>query len=140
MNQPESIKNHNNIILFDGVCNLCSAFLQFVYKFDHKGMYKFSWIQSEAGTDILEWLGMPTNDYKTIVYLEHEKAYLKSTAFLKIVRHLKYPWPLLQAGYVLPRFVRDWIYDVVAKYRYALFGKKEECLLPTGDLKSRFLE
>jgi len=138
-NTPPNIQQFNNIILFDGVCNLCSGFLNFIYKFDEQAFFKFAWIQSDEGAEILRWLGMPTKDYKTIVYIKNGEAFFKSTAFLKIIKNLNFPWPLLQVGYILPRFFRDWIYDLVAKYRYKIFGKKESCLLPTGDLKSRFL-
>ncbi|MBN1560663.1 DUF393 domain-containing protein [candidate division KSB1 bacterium] len=130
---------HAKIILFDGVCNLCSAFLQFVYKYDEKQVFKFAWIQSRRGKTLLQQLGMPTDDYKTIVYIEDGRPFIRSTAFLRIVKHLKMPWPLLQAGAILPKFMRDWLYDLVARYRYRIFGKKDACLLPTGDLKSRFL-
>lgn len=139
MNPPAFVENDSKIILFDGVCNLCSAFLTFVYRLDKKAAYKFAWIQSDEGTEILQWLGMPSKDYKTIVYIENHTAYFKSTAFLIIVKHLRQPWPVLRIGYIVPKFLRDWIYDLVAKYRYKVFGKKEACLLPTGDLKSRFL-
>ena len=127
------------IILFDGVCNLCSAFLQFVYKYDGKAVFKFAWIQSKQGKDILHWLNLPTDEYKTIVYINGDNFYTKSSAFLQIIKYLKMPWPLLRIGYILPTFFRDWIYDFVAAYRYRIFGKKDRCLLPTGDLKSRFL-
>lgn len=139
MQHPKNVVEHKNIILFDGVCNLCSGFLDFVYKNDPHGVFKFAWIQEPEGTEILQWLGMPTDDYKTIIYIKEGQPYLKSSAFLKIVKHLKKPWPLLQAGYILPKFLRDWIYDFVARHRYSVFGKKEACLMPTGDLKSRFL-
>ncbi|MBN1479163.1 DUF393 domain-containing protein [candidate division KSB1 bacterium] len=136
---PASVSGHDKIILFDGVCNLCSAFLNFVYKFDDQAQFKFTWIQEERGTEILQWLGIPTENYKTIVYIENGRAFFKSTAFLKIVKYLKFPWPMLQAGSILPRRIRDWLYDIVAANRYRIFGKKDACLLPTGELKSRFL-
>ncbi|MBN1464129.1 DUF393 domain-containing protein [candidate division KSB1 bacterium] len=129
----------DKIILFDGVCNLCSAFLDFVYKYDAKAVFKFAWIQSRRGKSLLQQLGMPIDEYKTIVYIQDGRPFIKSTAFLRIVRHLRMPWPLLQAGYILPKFIRDWLYDIVARYRYRIFGKKDACMLPTGDLKSRFL-
>lgn len=137
--QPASVTQHHKIILFDGICNLCSAFLDFVRKFDAKAHFKFAWIQEERGTEILQWLGMPKDNYKTIVYIENGRAYFRSTAFLKIVKYLGFPWPLLQVGYILPRCIRDWLYDIVAANRYRVFGKKEACPVLTDELKSRFL-
>jgi predicted DCC family thiol-disulfide oxidoreductase YuxK len=139
MNTPNSIIENKRIILFDGVCNLCSAFLKFVYKFDSKKIYKFAWIQEDKGNEILRWLNLPTNDFKTIVLIENGQAFFKSVAFLKIVRKLQFPWPLLSVGRIIPNFIRDWIYDSVARNRYRLFGKKDHCLVPTGDLLDRFL-
>jgi predicted DCC family thiol-disulfide oxidoreductase YuxK len=139
MQTPQNVREHKNIILFDGVCNLCSGFLNFVYRNDPSGVFKFAWIQESDGTEILKWLDMPTDSYKTILYIKNGQPYFKSTAFLKIVKLLRKPWPLFQVGYILPKFVRDGIYDFVAKHRYSVFGKKDACLMPTGDLKSRFL-
>ena len=133
------IKDNKSIILFDGVCNLCSGFMQFVYKRDKKGMFKFAWLQDEKSKDILDWLNLSKDEFETIILLEKDKSYTKSTAFLKIIRNLPYPWPLLGVGYFIPRFLRDAIYDFVAKNRYNWFGKKETCLVPTGDLLKRFL-
>jgi len=139
MNIPESIKQNNHIILFDGVCNLCSGFLQFVYKRDKQGRFKFAWLQDEISGEILTWLDLNSDSFKTIILIEDETAFYKSTAFLKIVKYLCFPWPLLSVGYIFPRFIRDWIYDFVAENRYKWFGKKEQCMVPTGDLLKRFL-
>jgi predicted DCC family thiol-disulfide oxidoreductase YuxK len=127
------------IILFDGVCNLCSAFFRFVYLYDYKAVFHFAWIQSEAAEKLLEILNLPTEDFTTIVYLEDGQPYFKSDAFLKIVKHLKFPWPLFRVGIIFPRFIRDWIYDLVARNRYKWFGKKDQCIIPEGDLQDRFL-
>ena len=139
MNTPVSIKENNRIILFDGVCNLCSGFMQFVFKRDKKGGFKFVWLQDEKSLGILTWIDMDSESFKTIILIEEEKPYFKSTAFLKIVRYLRFPWPALTVGYILPGFIRDWIYDFIAENRYKWFGKKEMCMVPTGDLEKRFL-
>jgi predicted DCC family thiol-disulfide oxidoreductase YuxK len=135
----ETIKE-SRLILFDGVCNLCNGFMIFVFKRDPDARFTFGWIQSEPGKQILVQLNMPTDTYDTIVYLENGIVSYKSTAFLKIVRQLKFPWPLLWAGVIMPRFLRNWIYDLVARHRYRIFGRRDECLLPAGDVKERFLE
>jgi predicted DCC family thiol-disulfide oxidoreductase YuxK len=139
MNKPNSIKENDQIILFDGVCNLCSGFMQFVYKRDAKAVFKLVWLQEKAGEEILQYLDLPTANLKTIILIEHGEPFYKSTAFLKIVRHLRFPWPMLSVGVIIPNFIRNRIYDWVANHRYRWFGKKEQCLLPSGALAKRFL-
>lgn len=139
MSIPDIITENKRIILLDGVCNLCSGFMQFVYKHDNKMIFKFAWLQEKICKDILDWLSLPSDSFETIILIEENKPYFKSTAFLKIVRHIRFPWPLLLAGYIVPRFIRDWVYDHVAQRRYKWFGKKDQCLVPTGDVLNRFL-
>ena len=98
MNIPDLIKQNNRIILFDGVCNLCSGFMQFVYKRDARGIFKFAWLQDDKSKDILDWLTLSTDSFKTIILIEAGKTYFKSTAFLRITRFLPFPWPLLSVG------------------------------------------
>ena len=139
MSIPESVRHNHNIILVDGVCNLCSGFMHFVYKRDRLGIFRFAWLQDESGREILDWLQLPKESFKTIILINEGIVYYKSTSFLKIVRHLRFPWPFLSVSYIVPRFIRDWIYDLVAANRYRWFGKKAQCLMPRGDLKKRFL-
>lgn len=139
LTKPEIFKDNPNIIIFDGICNLCSAFLIFVYERDKRAVFKFSWIQSEQGKLILDFIGLPADDYETIVYIEHGKMHLRSSAFLKIVKHLSFPWPILWIGIIVPPFIRNWLYDMIARNRYKLFGKKEKCMVPSGELTARFL-
>ena len=139
MNIPDLIKQNNCIILFDGVCNLCSGFMQFVYKRDIKGRFKFAWLQDDKTKEILVWLNLGSESFKTIILIEGGKPYYKSSAFLQIVRYLRFPWPYLIVGHILPEFIRDWIYDFVAENRYKWFGKKEKCMVPKDDLLNRFL-
>ena len=130
----------NKIILFDGICNICSAFLNFVYLNDPKALFRLTWLQSEEAEKILDTLGLSRNEFNSIIYLDHSTAFFKSTAFLKIVRQLRFPWPVLWIGVIIPKPVRDWIYDIVAKNRYRWFGKKDHCLIPIGELEDRFLK
>ena len=139
MTIPDLIQQHNRIILFDGICNLCSGFMQFVHKRDKKDYFKFAWLQDEKSEEILNWFNLDSESLKTIILIESEKSYFKSDAFFKIVRCLHFPWPLLTVGYLLPSAFRDRIYDFVADHRYKWFGKKEQCMAPTGDLTERFL-
>jgi predicted DCC family thiol-disulfide oxidoreductase YuxK len=139
MTVPNSVLENKHIILFDGVCNLCSGLMQFVYKYDRNRLFKFAWIQSDESQEILRWLNMPQKKYDTIVYIESGRAYFKSTAFLKFMRNMPFPWSFAYYGRFVPLKVRNWIYDLVAANRYRVFGRKEACLIPTGDLNNRFL-
>jgi predicted DCC family thiol-disulfide oxidoreductase YuxK len=131
-------EQNKGIILFDGVCNLCNGFVQKVIAADGKDYFRFASLQSKAAEDLLK-------DYpefkslKTIIFLEDNKIYTRSTAAMKISKHLKGIWPLLQSGYIFPAFIRDGIYNFIAKNRYKWFGKKEQCMIPAPELKSKFL-
>ena len=139
MHSPQVVGDHSKIILFDGVCKLCCAWVRFVYRWDSRDQFKFVSVQSETGKTLLSWCGLPTDYYETMVYVEQGKAYFRSTAFLKITRSLDFPWPLFIVGYVIPGAVRDWVYERIALNRYRLFGKRDSCLIPTKDLARRFL-
>lgn len=133
------IKNHPRIVLFDGVCNLCSGWVQFVHVRDPELRFRFASVQSPEGQAILQYFGLPTDDHDTMVYIENGLAFYRSTAFLQVIRQFPFPWFLLGAGRVMPVPVRDWAYDRVAQNRYRLMGKKDQCLVPDADLMRRFL-
>jgi predicted DCC family thiol-disulfide oxidoreductase YuxK len=131
------------IILFDGVCNLCNGFVQFVIQQDPAGRFRFAALQSAAGQVVLKAHGL---DAATLaaepdsVLLELDgQFYSHSDAVLRIARALGGPWRLLLAGYVLPRAWRDAAYRFVARHRYRWFGRQESCWLPTPELRARFL-
>ena len=126
-------------ILFDGVCNLCSGFVLFTIKRDPEAKFKFASLQSDEGEKIQKEFGMDTDNIKTMVLVENDKYYLKSDAALRIFKHLNGLWFLLYYLIFIPRPVRNFVYDMVANNRYRWFGKKDECMLPTPDLKKRFL-
>lgn len=88
---------------------------------------------------MLEACGLPTDRFDTMVYIESGRAYYRSDAFLRIVRHLPMCWPLLAVAGICPRFIRDRVYDLIARNRYRWFGRRETCLVPSGELKARFL-
>jgi predicted DCC family thiol-disulfide oxidoreductase YuxK len=130
---------HNKkIIYFDGVCNLCNGFVQFVINRDHKNALLFASLQSTAGIEMMQHFQL-SNDITTVIFVDNGVLYKKSTAALHIVKHLKGIWPLAFAFIVVPTFIRDAVYDFIAKNRYRWFGKKEECMVPTLALKSRFI-
>lgn len=128
-----------NIIFFDGVCNLCNGAVQFAIQRDDQDIFRFTSLQSDVATIELAKYGINPNQLNSIVLLEDGKVYQQSTAALRIARKLNNPWPLLYAFIIVPRFIRDGVYRFIAKYRYKWFGKKESCWVPTADLKRKFL-
>jgi len=128
------------IILFDGVCNLCSGVVLFAIKRDPERIFKYAPLQSEAGQSLLRHFGLPMNDLNSFILVEGNKYYQKSTAVLRIAKRIKGLWPILYSFIIVPEPIRDFIYDIVAKNRYKWFGRKDECLIPTPDIRSRFLE
>ncbi len=127
------------LVLFDGVCNLCSASVQFIIEHDPEGKIMFASLQSERGQAILQHLGMKTDDFDTFILIENGQAYTGSTGVLKEVRYFSGLWKYLYVLIVVPRPIRDFFYNIIAKNRYRWFGKKKECWLPSPELKMRFL-
>lgn len=128
------------IVLFDGVCNLCNSTVQFIIKRDTHNQFKFSSLQSEYGQNFLKERNLDTSDFKSIILYEPEVAYYtKSTAALKIAQNLGFPYNLLSVFLLIPSFIRDWIYSLISKYRYHLFGKKDSCMVPTPENKRKFI-
>lgn len=127
------------VILFDGVCNLCNGAVQFVIKRDTKNMFRFASLQSEAGQKLLQENGLPTHNFNSFVLLYNNKVYLKSSAALQAAKLLNGPIKLLYGFMIIPRFIRDGVYRLIANNRYRWFGKQESCWVPTPDLKSKFL-
>lgn len=128
------------VVLFDGVCNLCSGSVRFLIDHDPGATLRFAPLQSEPAQDLLEAVGLHDYDFDTIVLVEGEEYYTKSDAALRIARHLDRPWSLLWAFRYVPRLVRDAVYDAVASSRYAVFGRKDQCMVPTPEVRDRFLE
>ncbi|MBX7244076.1 MAG: thiol-disulfide oxidoreductase DCC family protein [Candidatus Sumerlaeaceae bacterium] len=128
------------IILFDGVCNLCNRTVQFIIRRDPNGYFQFAPLQSETAHKLLVSCGVPIVDMKSVVLIEGGKAYLKSDAALGISRKLSGPWKLFAVLLNVPRFLRDPVYDFIANRRYDWFGRRAECMVPTPELKARFLD
>jgi len=133
------MKSESAVILFDGVCNLCNGFVQFVISHDPGGRFKFAALQSETGQQLLQNFPPGVRNLDTVILIENNKLYHRSTAALRIIRHLSGAWPLLYLAIVLPVFFRDWGYNFVARNRYRWLGQRESCLMPTPALKARFL-
>ena len=125
------------IIFFDGVCNLCNGAVQFIIKRDPSAKFKFAPLQSTQADQLLS--EKLTKSLDSIVLYDGGKEYTKSTAALNIAKELSGPWRLFLVFKILPKKVRDWVYDLVASKRYKWFGKRDHCMLPTPELKKRFL-
>jgi predicted DCC family thiol-disulfide oxidoreductase YuxK len=127
------------IILFDGVCNFCNSAVNFTIKRDKKKIIKFAALQSEAGIQLTKKYGLPENDMRSFLLIENGEMYNKSTAALKVCRRLTGLWPLVYGFIIIPAFIRNAVYDFIAKNRYKWFGQKQECMIPTPDVRARFL-
>jgi predicted DCC family thiol-disulfide oxidoreductase YuxK len=134
------MKQSNKIILFDGVCNLCNNSVQFVIERDTDNVFKFAALQSEIGQQLAKERGIDTAVVNSIILLEPGVAYYtKSTAALKIAQSFGGAWQLTTVLEWIPENIRNWVYDYIAKNRYKWYGKKDACMIPTPDLKSKFL-
>jgi predicted DCC family thiol-disulfide oxidoreductase YuxK len=134
------LDSQNHLILFDGVCNLCNASVNFVLDRDKHKKFKFLALQSEVGTEILKQYGNSENSLESIVLVKDNKLYRNSSAVLHISRHLSGVWPLLYGFMILPVGLRDRVYDFIADHRYRWFGKSDQCRVPTAELRDRFVE
>ncbi|MFB6161773.1 MAG: thiol-disulfide oxidoreductase DCC family protein [Haloferacaceae archaeon] len=128
------------VLLFDGVCNLCNAFVRFVVRFDESGTFRFAPLQSPVGRELLRRHGHPTDEFDSVVLVEDGETYTRSTAALRVCRRIDWPWPLLAPLLAVPSTLRDPVYDLVARYRYRLFGRTDECQVPPPEIRERFAE
>jgi len=126
-------------ILFDGVCNFCTASVMFIIRRDRNAVFRFTAIQSESGRKLLNTVNVAPELIQSIVLVSDGAVYIRSDAALKIAEKMDFPWNLLFAFKILPRGFRDWLYSIVSKHRYRLIGARSECLIPSEDIKSRFL-
>jgi predicted DCC family thiol-disulfide oxidoreductase YuxK len=128
------------ILFFDGVCNLCNRAVQFILKYDKKKIFVFASLQSEPGKKAIAAAATAKGTSRDSVVLFYKgRYYQRSSAALKTLQLLGFPWSLTKLFYILPSAVRDSVYDFVARNRYKWFGRKEECMVPSPDLASRFL-
>jgi len=127
------------IILFDGICNLCNSAIQTVIKHDPDGKFQFASLQSNEGQKLLQQYQLPVNNFTSFVLIQNGDVYTKSTGALKVAKQINGWWKLLYVFIILPKFIRDPVYNWIANNRYKWFGKKDECMIPTPELKARFL-
>jgi predicted DCC family thiol-disulfide oxidoreductase YuxK len=126
------------VILFDGVCNFCNSSVNFVIKKDRMNAIKFAPLQSTAGKQLAEQYNIE-NDLKSFIFIENGIAYKKSTAALMVCKYLKGIWKIGYAGLLIPAFIRDALYNYIAKNRYKWFGQKETCMIPSPTIRAKFL-
>lgn len=131
--------NPNPILLFDGVCNLCNASVNFVIRRDPAKRFRFASLQSPAGQELLKKFDLETEKLDSVVLVEGSRFYARSDAALEVARRMRGFWKLLYVFKIVPRLIRDPIYDWVARNRYRWFGKKDQCMLPAPGFKERFL-
>jgi len=129
----------NPILLFDGVCNLCDGFVQFIMKRDRSAKFRFAPLQSAAGQQLLEHFQLDSDEIDSVVLIDAGKSYIKSTAALRAGKCLGGIWGLSYALIIIPTFIRNGVYDFIARNRYKWFGEKDACMIPTPEVRSRFL-
>jgi len=140
LKQMINLPKHKKLILFDGVCNLCNSSVQYVIKRDNKDMFRFTALQSDIGKQIIEEFNIDITKTDSILLYSQEKGLsIKSTAALKIGLDLGYPYRLSTLFFIIPTFIRNWVYDYIAKNRYTWYGKQDACMVPTPELESKFL-
>jgi len=128
-----------NIILFDGVCNLCNASVSFVIERDKKNVFQFASLQSSFGQEVLKKHQLSSSDFDSMILLQNGTIYQRSDAALRIAKELSSAWKLLYGFIIVPRFIRNGVYNFVARNRYKWFGKQDACMIPTPELKAKFI-
>lgn len=130
----------SSVLLFDGVCNLCNGFVQFIVKRDSESKIHFASLQSDVAKSILRKHQLPSEHLHSVVFIENGVAYTQSAAGLRVLKSLGFPWNILYVFIILPKGFRDAVYDCIATNRYRWFGKQEVCMIPDADLGKRFLD
>jgi len=129
----------HKIILFDGVCNLCNGAINFIIERDMKDVFRFATLDSDIAKELSEKYKIDLSQVDSIILISNEKAFIKSSAALHISKDLSGAWPLLYSFMISPKFIRNAVYDYIAKNRYKWFGKKDSCMIPTPELRTKFL-
>lgn len=138
---PSDAAGTHALVFFDGVCNLCNGFVNFLIDHDPEGQFKFAALQSEAARPYLQAFDVDPEALDSVIVIEKGRLYRESTAALRILRRLGPPWAVLYYAFIgIPRPLRDLVYRYIALNRYDWFGKRDQCRIPTPDLKARFLD
>ena len=133
-------KKNTKVILFDGVCNLCNNSVKLIIKNDKSNIFKFAPLQGKYGTKIQNRYNINTTEINSIILIDGKKTYAKSSAALRIAKDLRAPFFLFFVFIIVPVFIRNFIYDLIAKNRYKWFGKMDSCMIPSNELKSKFFD
>jgi predicted DCC family thiol-disulfide oxidoreductase YuxK len=131
--------DHSPVILFDGICNFCSGMVNFIIRQDKHKKFRFAALQSEAGQKLLKEYKLPAEKFESFILIDKGKVYKSSTAGLRLYNQLPWYWKWTQLFWVFPAFIRNGVYNFIAKHRYKWFGKKDSCMVPGPDVRSRFL-
>ncbi len=136
---PPHMLPGDKVVLFDGTCRLCDGWSRFLLRHDHDCRIKLCSVQSSEGQAILDWFGLPTEYFDTMLYVDGHEGFERSDAFLRVIGQLPAPWNWLRVLWLIPRPLRDWCYDRIALNRYRLFGREDICLVPSPEYRGRFL-
>jgi predicted DCC family thiol-disulfide oxidoreductase YuxK len=128
------------VLLFDGVCTLCNSSVRWLIAQDRRQVFRFAALESAAAARLLAAAGASGDGLDSVVLVARARVWTRSAAAIEVLCRLGFPWSLAAVARVLPRPIRDALYDLVARHRYAWFGREDRCLLPTPELKARFLE
>jgi len=139
VNAQDGLGRFDKLVLFDGVCNLCTHSVRFILEHEKGPLFRFATVQSPAGSRLMRELGLNPDDAETFVLIADGRAYLRSDAAIRIARDLRGAWRWLGVVKIVPRPLRDWIYDLVARNRYRWFGRTDECMVPTAEIRARFI-
>jgi predicted DCC family thiol-disulfide oxidoreductase YuxK len=130
----------NPLVLFDGVCNFCNYWVNFAIKRDRKNKLLFTPLQGETAKRVLPKYNLNPTSLSSVIFIDAGKAYTQSSAAIRICKHLGGRWKLFYGLIIIPKFIRDFIYNIIARNRYKWFGKKESCMIPIPELRERFLD
>jgi len=136
---PPYINKNDKVILFDGVCKLCNGWAKFIIKYDKQYLFKLTSVQSVQGQALLKYFDMPTAQFDTMILIDNNMVYKKSTAFFEVIKHLPYRFRWIILFIIIPVPIRNWLYDRIALNRYQLFGKYNHCQILHDNDKNRFL-
>lgn len=140
MNNEEHETSSGPLIVFDGVCILCTRWVRFVIKHDHRGEFRFATVQSPAGQQLLVSHGLDPRDPASFLVLVDGQSYSESAGMLRVVSDFGGAWRAIKLLSIVPRPIRDWIYRFIARHRYRLFGKYDRCIVPDSKISARFVE
>jgi predicted DCC family thiol-disulfide oxidoreductase YuxK len=132
--------NENPVVFFDGVCNYCNYWVNFAIKRDRKKKLKFTTLQGETAKQLLQQYHINPTSLSSVILIDKSKAYTQSSAAIRICRHLDGGWKLFFGLIIIPKFIRDFFYNIIARNRYQWFGKRNECMVPAPELRERFLD